>query len=116
MEEKDLKELNEESRARGVKRSSETKIAEVSTGKKNRVKKPATEATELKIAQNLFELPFERTEAYEMRSRLGDVARDVTEGRLTLEEVTKAIQNAVRDHNLRLADRGAFPKSRKSSN
>jgi hypothetical protein len=42
MEEKDLKEMNEESRARGVKRSSETKIAEVSTGKKKRVKKPAS--------------------------------------------------------------------------
>ncbi len=108
MEEKDLKKINEESRARGVKQSSETKIAEVSTGKKKRVKKPATEATEPKIAQNLFELPFKRTEAYEMRSRLGDAARDVAEGRLPLEEVTKVIQNAVRDYNLRLADRGAF--------
>ncbi len=74
MEDKDLKEMNEESRAREVKRSSETKIAEVSTGKKKRVKKPAREAAEPKIAQNLFELPFERTEAYEMRSRLGDAA------------------------------------------
>ncbi len=43
-----------------------------------------------------------------MRSRLGDATRHVAEGRLTLEEVTKAIQNAVRDYNLRLADRGAF--------
>ncbi len=58
MEEKDLKKLNEESRARGVKRSSETKIAEVSTGKKKRAKKPTAEATEPNIAQNLFELPF----------------------------------------------------------
>ncbi len=90
MEKKDLKELNEESRARGVKRSSETKIVEVSTGKKKRAKKPATEATEPKIAQNLFELPFERTEAYEMRSRLGDAARDVAEGRITLEEVVSS--------------------------
>ncbi len=32
----------------------------------------------------------------------------MAEGRLTLEEVTKEVQNAVRDHNLRLADRGAF--------
>jgi hypothetical protein len=69
MEEKDLKELNEESRAHGVKRSSETKIAEVSTGKKKRAKKATAEATEPKIAQNLFELPFKRTEAYEMRWR-----------------------------------------------
>ncbi len=43
-----------------------------------------------------------------MRSRLGDAARDVAEGRLPLEEVAKAIRNAVRDYNLRLADRGAF--------
>ncbi len=39
MEEKDLKEINEESRARGVNRSSETKIAEVSTNEKKRPKK-----------------------------------------------------------------------------
>jgi hypothetical protein len=60
MEEKDSNESNEESRARGVKLSSETKIAEVSTGKNKRAKKPTTEATEPKIAQNLFELPFEK--------------------------------------------------------
>jgi hypothetical protein len=59
MEEKDLKELNEETRARGVKRSSEIAIAEVSTGKKKRAKKPKTETTEPNSAQNLFELPFE---------------------------------------------------------
>jgi hypothetical protein len=108
MEDKDLKELNDESRARGVKRSSEIKIAEVSTGKKKRAKKPTAEATEPDIAQNLFELPFERTEAYEMRSRLGDAARDVAEGKIILEEVSRAILDAVRDHNLRLADQGAF--------
>jgi hypothetical protein len=66
MEEKDLEELNEESRARGVKRSSEIKIAEVLPGKKKQAKKPTAEATEPNIAKNLFELPFERTEAYEM--------------------------------------------------
>ncbi len=43
-----------------------------------------------------------------MRSRLGDAARDVAEGKITLEEVTRAILDAVRDHNLRLADQGAF--------
>ncbi len=116
MEEKDFNESNDETRARGVKRTSDTKIAEVSTGKKKRAKKPIAEATEPKIARNLFELPFERTEAYEMRSRLGDAVRDVAEGRLTLEEVTKAIQNAVRDYNIRLADRGAFTTLPKSCN
>ncbi len=43
-----------------------------------------------------------------MRSRLGDAARDVAEGKITLEEMTKAIINAIRDRNLRLADQGAF--------
>jgi hypothetical protein len=108
MEEKDLNELNEEMCARRVKRSSEIKIAQVSTGKKKRAKKPTAEATEPNIAQNLFELLFERTEGYEMRSRLGDAARYVAEGKITLEEVTRAILDAIRDRNLRLADQGAF--------
>jgi hypothetical protein len=43
-----------------------------------------------------------------MRSRLGDAARDVTEGKITLEEVTRAIPDAIRDRNLRLADQGAL--------
>jgi hypothetical protein len=102
MKEKDLNELNEETRASGVKRSSEIKVAEVSTGKKKRAKKPTAEATEPNIAQNLFKLPLERTEGYEMRSRLGDATRDVAE------EVTRAILDAIRDRNLRLADQGAF--------
>ncbi len=49
-----------------------------------------------------------------MRSRLGNAARDVAEGRLTLEEVIGAIRNALRDRNLQLANQGAFlnpPKS-----
>ncbi len=45
---------------------------------------------------------------YEKRSRLGHAARDVAEGNITLEEVAKAILNAIRDRNLRLADQGAF--------
>jgi hypothetical protein len=44
MEEKDFNESNDETRARGVKRSSETKIAEVTTSKKKRTKKPPAEA------------------------------------------------------------------------
>jgi hypothetical protein len=46
MEEKDFNELNDETRARGVKRSSEIKIAEVTTSKKNRAKKLPAEAPE----------------------------------------------------------------------
>ncbi len=109
MEEKDFNEMNEETRARGVKRTFDIKIAEVSTGKKKRAKKPTAEATEPNIAQNLFEAPFERTEECEKRSRLGHAARDVAEGKtITLEEVTKAILDAIRDRNLWLADQGAF--------
>jgi hypothetical protein len=45
-----------------------------------------------------------------MRSRLEDAARDVAEGKITLEKVTTRaiIMNAIRDRNLRLADQGAF--------
>ncbi len=58
MKEKGLNELNEETRERGVKRSSEIKTAEVTTSKKKRAKKPTAEATEPNIAQNLFEPPY----------------------------------------------------------
>jgi hypothetical protein len=108
MEEKDLKELNEETRTRGVKRSSEIKIAEVSAGKKKRAKKPTAEATEPNIAQNLFEPPYERTKEDEKRSRLKEAARDVAEGNLTLEELTKTIHNACTARNIRLGIQGAF--------
>ncbi len=57
MEEKDFIESNEETRARGVKRSSEIKIAELTTSKKKRAKKPTAEATEPNIARNLFDPP-----------------------------------------------------------
>jgi hypothetical protein len=67
MEEKDFNESNDETRARGVKRTSEIKIAEVTTSKKKRAKKPTADATEPDIAQNLFEAPFERTEEYWIR-------------------------------------------------
>jgi hypothetical protein len=56
-ERKNFNEMNRETRAREVKRTSDIKIAEVSTGKKKREKKPTAEATEPSIAQNLFERP-----------------------------------------------------------
>jgi hypothetical protein len=47
MEEKDFNESNDETRARGViKRTSEIKIAELTTSKKKRAKKPPAEAPE----------------------------------------------------------------------
>ncbi len=49
-----------------------------------------------------------RTQEYEMRSRLGDAARDKAEGNITLEEVTRAILDAIGDRKLWLADQGAF--------
>jgi hypothetical protein len=60
-------------RARGVKQTSDNKIAEVSTskGKKRAKKKALAEATEPAVAQNLFEDTFKRSEEYEQRSRLG---------------------------------------------
>ncbi len=67
MEEKDFNELNEETGARGVKRNSENKIAEVTTSKKKRTKKPTAEAPEPDVAQNLFQAPYERTEEDEKR-------------------------------------------------
>ncbi len=91
-----------------MKRSTDIKIAEVSTSKKKRTKKQTAEAPEPEAAENLFKLPFKRTEGYEMRSRLEHAALDVAEGDITLEEVIGAIRNALRDRNLRLADQGAF--------
>jgi hypothetical protein len=108
MEEKDFNELDEETCARGVKRNSENKIAEVTTSKKKRTKKLTAEAPEPDVAQNLFQAPYERTEEDEKRSRLKEAVRDVAEGNLTLEELTKAIHNACTDRNIRLANQGAF--------
>ncbi len=58
MEEKDFNELSEETRARGVKRTSDIKIPEVSTSKKKRAKKKASaETTEPAQVQNNFDDP-----------------------------------------------------------
>ncbi len=54
MEEKDFNESNDETRARGVKRTSDTKIAKVSTSKKKRAKKATAEAPEPDALENLF--------------------------------------------------------------
>ncbi len=54
MEEKDFNESNEETRARRVKRTSVNKIAEVSTSRKKRAKKPPAEVPEPAQAQINF--------------------------------------------------------------
>ncbi len=66
MEEKDFNESNGETRARGVKRNSEIKIAEVTTSKKKRAKKATAEAPE---PENLFKEQHVWTEEKEKRSR-----------------------------------------------
>jgi hypothetical protein len=55
MEEESFNELNEETRARGVKRTSDIKTAEVSTSKKKRAKKVPAETPEPAQAQNNLE-------------------------------------------------------------
>jgi hypothetical protein len=54
MEEKDSNESNEETRTRGVKRSTDIKIAEVSTSKKKRTKKQTAAAPEPYIGCGKF--------------------------------------------------------------
>ncbi len=70
MGEKDFNESNDETRARGVKRNSEIKIAEVLTSKKKRAKKATAEAPEPGTLENLFKEQHEWTEEKEKRSRL----------------------------------------------
>ncbi len=54
MEDKDSLETNEETRARGVKRNSEIRIAEVTTSKTKRAKKATAETPEPDALENLF--------------------------------------------------------------
>ncbi len=68
MQEKDSLETNEETRARGVKRNSEIKIAEVTTSKMKRAKKATTtETPEPDALENLFKAQHVWTEEDEKR-------------------------------------------------
>ncbi len=90
-------------RARGVKRTSDNKIAEVSTSKsKKRTKKAQAEKPEAADAQNLFEDSFKRSDESLKRSRLEKAACDVADDKITLEELDKALHDAVTDRNIRL--------------
>jgi hypothetical protein len=84
MEEKSFNELNEEARARGVKRTSDIKIAEVSTSKKKRAKKVPAETPEPAQAQNNLENQDKHSEERAKSSRLHQAARDVAEGKITI--------------------------------
>jgi hypothetical protein len=91
MAEQAFKEVDDEKRACGGKRTSEFKIAEVSTSKsKKRAKKAPTETPEPAEAQNIFDDPVRHSDDYMKRSRLERAACDVADGKITLEELTFA--------------------------
>ena len=95
MEEKDFSAPNEETRARGVKRSSEIKIAEVTTSKKKRSKKPQAESPEPAQAQINFNNLEDQSEESVKRSRMFEAVTDVAEGNISIEELTVALNHAV---------------------
>jgi hypothetical protein len=108
MEEKDFNELNDETRARGVKRTSDIKIAGVSTSKNKRAKKAPAETPEPAQVQINFHDQEKQSEEHAKRSRLYRAAKDVADGEISMEELTKAIYDALTERNLRLGDQGAF--------
>jgi hypothetical protein len=108
MEEKDFNKSYDETRARVVKRTSDTKIAEVSTSKKKRAKKPPAESPEPAQVQINFNDKEEQSEESVKRSRMFRAVKDVAEGEISIEELTVALNNAVRSRNLRLIAQVAF--------
>ncbi len=109
MEEKDFIEPNDETRVRGVKRTSDNKIAEVSTSKKKRAKRPPAESPEPAQAQINFNNQEEQSEESVKRSRMFEAVSDVAEGDISVEELTVALNNAVRSrHYLRQLAQSAY--------
>jgi esterase/lipase superfamily enzyme len=108
MEEKGFNESNDEMRARGVKRTSDAKIAEVSTSKKKRAKKPPVESPEPAQVQINFNDQEEQSEESAKHFRMFRSVKDVAEGEISIEELTVALNNAVRSRHLRLIAQGAF--------
>jgi hypothetical protein len=105
MADQEFTEVDEETRARGVKRTSDNKIAEVSTSKsKKRTKKAQAEKPEAADAQKLFKDSFKRFDESLKRSRLEEAARDVADGKISPEELDKALNDAVTDRDIRLGD------------
>ncbi len=102
MEEKDFNELNDETRACGGKRTSDTKIAEVLTSKKKRAKKPTAETPEPIQVQINFNDQEKQSEESAKRSRMYRAVKDVADGEISIEELTKALHDAVADRNFRL--------------
>jgi hypothetical protein len=109
MAEHESNEVDEEKRARGGKRTFETKIAEVSTSKsKKRAKKALAETPEPAQEQTIFDDQRRHSEEYNKLSRLEEAARDAADGKIKLEELDKALHDAVTARNIRLAGQGAF--------
>jgi hypothetical protein len=106
MVEKDFNEPNEETRARGVKRSSEIKIAEVTTSKKKRSKKPPAESPEPAQVEINFNNLKEQSEESVKRSRMFEAVTDVAEGNISIEELMVALNHAVRSRQYRQLAQG----------
>ncbi len=101
MEEKDFIEPNEETRARGVKRISDNKIAEVKTSKKKRAKKPPAESPEPIQVEINFNNQEEQSKESVKRSRMFEAVTDVAEGNISIEELTVALNHAARSRQYR---------------
>jgi hypothetical protein len=110
MAEQENSEVDEEKRARGGKRTFESKspkLAQASKSKR-RAKRALAETPEPAQAENSFYNQERHSEVYNRRSRLEEAARDVADGTITLEELDKALYDAVTARNIRLAGQGAF--------
>ncbi len=105
MEEKDLKEINEESRARGVKRSYETKIAEVSTNKKKHPKK-AKAAIPAPAIEDSDEI--EVSDQSEATPRRRSTARDYLNGQISDEEFQSWVQGLIAARNNKASNNKVF--------
>ncbi len=105
MAKQEFNEIDDEKRARGGKRTSETKIAEVSVSKsKNGAKKALAETPEPAQAQNIFNDQERHSEEYNRRLRLDEADKEVADGKITLEE----LDDAVTERNIRLGGQGAL--------
>ncbi len=107
MEEKDSIETNEETRARGVKRTSDIKIAEVTTISKSELRRHQRKPqSPPKLKKSNDEEKQSKEDA--KRSRMLEAVKDVAEGRISIEDLTAALNKVVTKKTLRLAVQGAF--------
>ncbi len=74
----------------------------------HRAKKAPAETSEPAQVQINFDDQEKQSEERAKRSRLYRAAKDVADGKISLEELTKAIHDALAERNLRLGAQGAF--------